>query len=58
LAFEEIIVSNILNISYVLGGIAAIWTFLTCFLIVRIMGLENQMKLLTATIEANMYKKR
>ena len=54
---EQTIVSGIMNVTYVLGGVAAIWSFLTAFLVVRVISLEKQIKLLTATIEANMYKK-
>ena len=54
---EQTIVSGIMNVAYVLGGVAAIWSFLTAFLVVRVISLEKQIKLLTATIEANMYKK-
>jgi len=58
MAIEEVIVNNLITLMYAFGGIAAFWTFLSCFLIVRILGLEKQLKALTATIEANMYKKR
>ena len=54
---EQTIVNGIMNIAYVLGGVAALWSFLTAFLIIRMLRLEKQIKLLTSTIEANMYKK-
>lgn len=55
---EEMIVNSVLNLAWILGGIAAFWAFLAGFLIVRIFALEKQIKLLTATVEANLYKKR
>ena len=58
MAIEEMIVNAVMNLAWILGGVAALWAFLTGFLIVRMVGLEKQLNMLTSTIEANMYRKR
>lgn len=55
---EDVIVANIMTLFYGAVVIGALWGGLTGFLLYRTYVLEKQLKMLTATIEANLFRKR